>query len=95
VREVTLRDEDGGCAVCNLLVRVGRSHDAVHVAHEDRADLKRAKFAMTASGMIVSVGFDLDKRGQEEWMHDLILVCVIFLGFTARIANGRVRLPAG
>ena len=61
--EIGVRDEGGGCAVGYLRVRVGRTHDAVYVAHKDRADLKRAKLTMTASGLIVSAGFDLDKRG--------------------------------
>ena len=95
VREVRLRDEGRNGAVRNLRVRVGRSHDAVHIADHDRANLKRAKLAVTAFGMIVSAGFDLDKGGQKQWMHNLILVCVIFLGFTARIANDRFRLLAG
>ena len=37
-----------------------RPHDAVNIADHDRFDLKRAKLAVTASRMIVSVGFDLD-----------------------------------
>jgi hypothetical protein len=37
-----------------------RPHDSVHIAHEDWLNLKRAEFAVTASRMIVSVGFDLD-----------------------------------
>jgi hypothetical protein len=40
-----------------------RPHDAVHVADEDRLDLERAEFAMTATGEVISVGFDLDERG--------------------------------
>ena len=63
MREIRLRDEDGDGAVGDLLVRVGRSHDPVYVADHDRFNLQRAKLAVTASGMIVSVGFDLDKRG--------------------------------
>jgi hypothetical protein len=63
VAEIGVRDECRGCAVGYLLVRVVRPHDAVNVADHDRLDLKRAKLAMTASGMIISVGFNLDKRG--------------------------------
>jgi hypothetical protein len=46
-----------------LGVRVVRPHDAINISHEDRLDLERAKFAVTAFGMIISVGFDLDERG--------------------------------
>ena len=63
MREIRLRDEGGYGPVRYLLVRVGRSHDPIHVAHEDRSDLKRAKLAMTATRMIIPVGFDLDKCG--------------------------------
>jgi hypothetical protein len=40
-----------------------RSHDAINISYHDRFDLKRAEFAVTASGMIVSVGFDLNESG--------------------------------
>jgi hypothetical protein len=40
-----------------------RPHDAICVAYKNRLDLERAKFAVFATGMIVSVGFDLDERG--------------------------------
>jgi hypothetical protein len=40
-----------------------RPHDAINIAYHDRLDLERAKLAVTAFGMIVSVGFDLDERG--------------------------------
>ena len=95
MREVRLRDEGRNGAVRYLRVGVGSSHDAVNVADHDRLDLQRAEFAVTAFGMIVSVGFDLNKRGQKQWMHNLILVCVIFLGFTARIANSRLPFAQG
>jgi hypothetical protein len=36
---------------------------------------------MTATRMIVSMRFDLDKSGQKQWMHDLILVCGLFVQF--------------
>ena len=56
-------DERRDGAVGDLGVRVMRSHDAVHVSYEDRLDLQRAKFAVTAFGLIISMGFDLDERG--------------------------------
>jgi hypothetical protein len=40
-----------------------RSHDSIYVADHDRFDLKRAEFAVTASRMIVSTGFDLNQSG--------------------------------
>ena len=91
MREVAFRDEDRNGAVGYLLVRVMRSHDSVHVADHDRLDLKRAKLAMTAFGLIVSTGFDLNEGREKQWMHDLIRFCVVFVGFTARFAN--VRFP--
>ena len=63
MREVAFRDEDRDGAIGYLSVGVMRSHDAVHVADHDRFDLERAKFAVTAFRMIVSVGFDLDESG--------------------------------
>ena len=63
VREVTLRNEDRNGAIGYLRVGVGCTHDAVDIADHDRFDLKRAEFTVTATGLIVSVGFDLDKRG--------------------------------
>lgn len=63
MREIRLRNEDRNGAVGYLLVRVVRPHDAVNVADHDRFDLKRAKLAVTASGMIVSTGFDLNEGG--------------------------------
>ena len=63
MRKVCVGDERRDGAVGDLGVRVMRPHDAVYVADHDRFDLERAKFAVTAFGMIVSVGFDLDKRG--------------------------------
>jgi hypothetical protein len=63
MREVAFRDEDRDGAVGYLLVRVVRPHDSIHIADHDRFDLKRAEFAVTASGMIVSVGFDLNESG--------------------------------
>jgi hypothetical protein len=84
MREVAFRYEDRDGAIRHLLVRVMRPHDAVHVADHDRFDLQRAKFAVTATGKIISVGFDLDESGQEQWMHDLIRFCGLFVGFDAR-----------
>jgi hypothetical protein len=63
VREIAFRDEDRDGAVGYLLVRVVRTHDSIHVADHDRFDLKRAKLAVTASGLIVSTGFDLNESG--------------------------------
>ena len=63
MRKVCVGDEDRGCAIRYLSVRVGCTHDAVNISYHNRLDLQRAKFAMTATGLIVSVGFDLDKRG--------------------------------
>ena len=54
MRKVCVCDEDRRCAICYLLVRVMRPHDAVNISYEDRFDLKRAKFAMTASGEVIS-----------------------------------------
>jgi hypothetical protein len=56
-------DERRDGAVGDLGVRVGCTHQAIHIADHDRFDLERAKLAVTAFGMIVSVGFDLDQRG--------------------------------
>jgi hypothetical protein len=63
VREIAFRNEDRNGAIGYLSVGVMRPHQAIHVADHDRLDLERAKFAMFASRMIVSVGFDLDKSG--------------------------------
>ena len=54
MREVAFRDEDRDGPIRDLLVRVMRSHDAIHVADHDRLNLKRAKFAVTAFRMVVS-----------------------------------------
>jgi hypothetical protein len=62
-------------------VRVVRPHDPIHVADHDRFDLKRAKLAMTATGMIVSVGFDLNEGREKQWMHDLMRDRGLFVGF--------------
>jgi hypothetical protein len=61
-----------------------RPHDAVHISHEDRFDLERAKFAVTAFGLIISVGFDLNQGRKKQWMHDLMRGCGLFVGFDAR-----------
>jgi hypothetical protein len=37
-----------------------RPHDSIYVADHDRLNLERAKLAVTATGMIVSTGFDLN-----------------------------------
>jgi len=63
VAEIGIGNERRGCAVRNLRVGVVCTHQAINVPHEDWFDLKRAKLAVSASGMIVSAGFDLDKRG--------------------------------
>jgi hypothetical protein len=56
-------DERRDGSICYLSVGVMRSHQAVNISYEDRFDLERAKFAVTATGEVVSVGFDLDERG--------------------------------
>ena len=58
-----------------------RTHDSIYVADHDRFDLKRAEFAVTASGMIVSVGFDLNEGREKQWMHDLMRDRGLFVGF--------------
>jgi len=73
-------NERGNRAIGDLLVRVGCSHDAVHIAHEDWFNLKCAKFAMTPSGQVIAAGFYLNQGGEEEWMHDS-LVCSRAEGF--------------
>jgi len=91
MREIRLRNEDRDGAIGYLRVGIMRSHDAVDIADHDRFDLKRAKLAMTAFGLIVSTGFDLNEGGEKQWMHDLMRFWVVFVGFTARFAN--VRFP--
>ncbi len=63
MRKVCVGDERRDGSIRYLRVRVGCTHQAVHISYHDRLDLERAKFAVTAFGMIVSVGFDLDERG--------------------------------
>ena len=63
MRKVCVCDEGCGGAVRYLSVRVGRTHQAVHVADHDRLDLKRAKFAVLAASEVISRLFYLDKRG--------------------------------
>ena len=63
MRKVCICDEDRRCAICYLRVGVGRSHDSIHVADHDGFDLECAKFAVLAASEVISVGFDLDKRG--------------------------------
>jgi hypothetical protein len=48
-------DERRDGSIRYLSVRVGCAHQAIHIADHDRLDLERAKFAVTATGMIVSV----------------------------------------
>jgi hypothetical protein len=60
MREVCVGDERRDGSIRYLLMRVMRPHDAIYVAYKDRLDLERAKFAVTATGKIISVGFDLD-----------------------------------
>jgi len=63
MREVGVSDKERDGAVGDLGVCVMRPHDPIYVANHDRLDLERAKFAVTAFGLIISTGFDLDKRG--------------------------------
>ncbi len=63
MREIGVGDERRDGSICYLRVGVGCPHDPVHIADHDRFDLKRAKFAVTASRMIVSVGFNLNESG--------------------------------
>ncbi len=63
MREVCVGDERRDGSIRYLLVRVMRPHDAINISYHDRLDLERAKFAVTATGKIISVGFDLDERG--------------------------------
>jgi hypothetical protein len=77
-------DEERNGPIRYLLVRVMRPHDAVHISYHDRFDLERAKLAVTAFGMIVSVGFDLNQGRKKQWMHDLMRDRVLFVGFDAR-----------
>jgi hypothetical protein len=55
MREICASDERRDGAVGDLGVRVMRTHDAVNISYHDWFDLQRAKFAVTATGMIVSV----------------------------------------
>ena len=61
VREVCVGDEERNGPIRYLSVRVMRPHDPVHVAYKNRFDLERAKLAMTAFGLIISVRFDLNQ----------------------------------
>ena len=61
-----------------------RPHDAVNISYEDWFDLERAKLAVFAASKIISVGFDLDERGEKQWMQDLMRGCGLFVGFDAR-----------
>lgn len=54
VREIGLGDKGRNRAIGDLGMRVMRSHDAVHIAHEDWLDLQRAKLAMTATGEVIA-----------------------------------------
>ena len=84
MRKVCVGDERRDGAVGDLGVRVVRPHDAVNISYHDRLNLERAKLAVTAFGMIVSVGFDLNQGRKKQWMHDLMRGCGLFLGFDAR-----------
>jgi len=55
MREVCVGDERRDGAVGDLGVRVMRPHDAVYVAHKNRLDLERAKFAVFAASEVISV----------------------------------------
>ena len=70
MREIGLRNEDRNGTVRHLRVGIMRTHDAVHIAHEDWLDLQRAKLAVTASGEVIAAGFNLNQGGEKEWMHD-------------------------
>lgn len=74
MREVLGSNVDGNLPVRHLLVRVSGARETVYVFDHDRLDLKRTKLAMTASRKIIAAGFDGDKRGKEEGMHNWILV---------------------
>jgi hypothetical protein len=63
MREVGVGNEERNGPIRYLLVRVMRPHDAINISYQNRLDLKRAKFAVTAFGMIISMGFDLNERG--------------------------------
>ena len=63
MREVCVGNEERNRPIRYLLVRVMRPHDAINISYHDGFDLERAKFAVTATGKIISVGFDLDERG--------------------------------
>ena len=52
--EIGVGDECRGCAIRYLSVGVMRSHQAVNISYEDRLDLQCAKFAMTATGEVIS-----------------------------------------
>ena len=54
MRKVCICDERRRCAVCDLGVRVGCTHQAIHVADHDWLDLERAKFAVTAMSEVIS-----------------------------------------
>ena len=84
MRKICVGDEDRGCSIRYLSVRVVRSHDAVHISHEDRFDLERAKLAVFAASEVISVGFDLNQGRKKQWMHDLMRDRVLFVGFDAR-----------
>ena len=55
MRKVCICDERRDGAIRYLSVRVMRSHDPIHVADHDRFDLECAKFAVPATGLIISV----------------------------------------
>jgi hypothetical protein len=40
-----------------------RTHDSIHISYHNRLDLERAKLAVTATGEVISVGFDLNEGG--------------------------------
>jgi hypothetical protein len=77
-------DERRDGAVGDLGVRVMRPHDAINIAYHNRLDLERAKFAVTATSEVVSVGFNLNQGRKKQWMHDLMRGCGLFVGFDAR-----------
>jgi hypothetical protein len=47
-------DERRDGAVGDLGVRVGCTHDAINISYHNRFDLERAKFAMAATGEVIS-----------------------------------------
>jgi len=81
VAQIGSGNERGNRAIGYLSVRVMCTHDAVHIANQDRFDLQRAKFAVTALCEVIAAGFNLNQGGEEEWMHSFIRAREVFSGF--------------